>query len=208
MCGIAGIVYKNGAGATGDALLKMLHGCQHRGRDSTGLALYGPMREEQIILRVFLDADLCHESSQWSQRKSEILRVLAQHHFQTESESSQKAFMRVAGHFDSSDAEPDIQKLSYAVEDIAGVEIFSAGHSLEVIKDEGTADDLENRDAFRSHQVINLRVGQHAGAIRSRGLLTGMRNLIIDSEDPPLRERSVTFASRPQRATITPRSGR
>ena len=41
MCGIAGIVYKEAAGDVGRALLRMLGGCQHRGPDSTGLALYG-----------------------------------------------------------------------------------------------------------------------------------------------------------------------
>ncbi len=43
MCGIAGIMFK-GAGSnlsTGKALIDMLDGCQHRGPDSTGFALYG-----------------------------------------------------------------------------------------------------------------------------------------------------------------------
>ena len=42
MCGIAGIMYKGTEGVfdTGEALIRMLDGCQHRGPDSTGFALY------------------------------------------------------------------------------------------------------------------------------------------------------------------------
>ena len=41
MCGIAGIMYKGTEGVfdTGEALIRMLDGCQHRGPDSTGFAL-------------------------------------------------------------------------------------------------------------------------------------------------------------------------
>ena len=43
MCGIAGILYKHAQDGleTGKALIDMLDGCQHRGPDSTGFALYG-----------------------------------------------------------------------------------------------------------------------------------------------------------------------
>ena len=44
MCGIAGILYKGNQGDAdvGQSLVKMLTGCQHRGEDSTGFAIYGP----------------------------------------------------------------------------------------------------------------------------------------------------------------------
>ena len=56
MCGIAGIMFKNGAGTepTGRALIDMLDGCQHRGPDSTGFALYGDALEGELLLRFFL----------------------------------------------------------------------------------------------------------------------------------------------------------
>ena len=43
MCGIAGVLFKNpGLNAKlGETLIEMLDGCQHRGPDSTGFALYG-----------------------------------------------------------------------------------------------------------------------------------------------------------------------
>lgn len=56
MCGIAGIMFKNGAGTepTGRALIDMLDGCQHRGPDSTGFALYGDALDGELLLRFFV----------------------------------------------------------------------------------------------------------------------------------------------------------
>lgn len=139
MCGIAGIVFKQEPEPVGDALLKMLHGCQHRGPDSTGLAMYGPEGAD-LILRLFLNADLCHEPAVWPERFREVEHVLTTHGFTADSSWQQQAFGRIGGRF-----EGDIQKLSYAVEELRGVEIFSAGQSLEIIKDEGTAKDLESK---------------------------------------------------------------
>ena len=56
MCGIAGIMFKNGGGveSTGRALIDMLDGCQHRGPDSTGFALYGDAVDGELRLRFFV----------------------------------------------------------------------------------------------------------------------------------------------------------
>ena len=57
MCGIAGVMYQ-GVGQsfdTGEALIKMLDGCQHRGPDSTGFALYAPEKSGRLKMRFFLD---------------------------------------------------------------------------------------------------------------------------------------------------------
>ena len=42
MCGIAGIIYRNGGGqqAVGRDMTRMLQAMKHRGPDSTGFALY------------------------------------------------------------------------------------------------------------------------------------------------------------------------
>ena len=46
-------MFKNGRNdhETGVALIDMLDGCQHRGRDSTGFALYGEERRNELKLR-------------------------------------------------------------------------------------------------------------------------------------------------------------
>lgn len=140
MCGIAGIVYRDEPRKVGHDLLRMLHGCQHRGPDSTGLAMYGNEHGTDLILRLFLDADLSHDENSWPRRFDAVLTVLAQHNFTVHTTWRDRIYARVEGTFDG-----DIQALSYAVEELPGVEIFSAGHSLEIIKDEGTADDIEAR---------------------------------------------------------------
>ena len=143
MCGIAGVIFKRQPGNVGDALLEMLDGCRHRGPDSTGLAMYAPSPSaggEGLVLRLFLDADLCREPSLWDERARRIDRVLAENDYRIASTWRRGAFARRAGEFTG-----DIQRLSYAIEELPGVEVFSAGHTLEIIKDEGTARDLEAR---------------------------------------------------------------
>ena len=58
MCGIAGILFKSLAEGrnqtTGQALIDMLDGCQHRGPDSTGFALYGDAEDGRVRLRLFV----------------------------------------------------------------------------------------------------------------------------------------------------------
>src|SRR3954451_17482878 len=41
MCGIAGIIYKDGEHPIGNDMTQMLQSMKHRGPDSTGYALYG-----------------------------------------------------------------------------------------------------------------------------------------------------------------------
>ena len=142
MCGIAGVMFTDRAGKLGDALLKMLHGCQHRGPDSTGLAMYEEQPGDPLILRLFVDADLRHDQATWPRRFERVQQVLADHGFEASSTWQQGAHARISGTFCG-----DVQQLSYAVEELDGVEIFSAGHSLAIIKDEGTADDIEARFA-------------------------------------------------------------
>ena len=40
MCGIAGIIHRDGAANTGSEIARMLQSMKHRGPDSTGYALY------------------------------------------------------------------------------------------------------------------------------------------------------------------------
>jgi len=52
MCGIAGIMYRGNHATfeTGDALVRMLDACQHRGPDSTGFALYADPQADRLRL--------------------------------------------------------------------------------------------------------------------------------------------------------------
>ena len=59
MCGIAGIIYRNGNGehAVGHDMTAMLQSMKHRGPDSTGYALYGPATELVIMRYKLADAN-------------------------------------------------------------------------------------------------------------------------------------------------------
>ena len=59
MCGIAGVLFKHGGTglATGQALIDMLDGCQHRGPDSTGFALYEDAKPGELRLRFLVEEE-------------------------------------------------------------------------------------------------------------------------------------------------------
>jgi len=54
LCGIAGIMLKHGEGVIGEIVIKMLKELQHRGSDSTGVAIYNDIgiSEKQYILTI------------------------------------------------------------------------------------------------------------------------------------------------------------
>src|SRR5205085_5337540 len=59
MCGIAGIIYKNGNGAhrIGRDITSMLQAMKHRGPDSTGFALYHQPGQELVMRIKLADAN-------------------------------------------------------------------------------------------------------------------------------------------------------
>src|SRR3978361_1260656 len=77
MCGIAGIIYKNGDGAhrIGRDMTAMLQSMKHRGPDSTGFALYRPPSTD-LVLRIKLADGGDHEEFDYAdtmrRRRSEV----------------------------------------------------------------------------------------------------------------------------------------
>ena len=51
MCGIAGLIYRDGARNIGGEMTAMLQALKHRGPDSTGFAVYGEPGPNEYILR-------------------------------------------------------------------------------------------------------------------------------------------------------------
>src|ERR1700752_5300153 len=51
MCGIAGIIYKDGTHPVGAEMTRMLQSMKHRGPDSTGYALYGNGENGNLVMR-------------------------------------------------------------------------------------------------------------------------------------------------------------
>ena len=51
MCGIAGLIYRDGARNIGGEMTAMLQALKHRGPDSTGFAVYGEPGPNEYIMR-------------------------------------------------------------------------------------------------------------------------------------------------------------
>ncbi len=137
MCGIAGIMYRgvDQVFDTGDALIRMLDGCQHRGPDSTGFALYAPELSGRLKLRFFLDR--LNEGGGHGAIDA-IRHRLGELGAIVEEEAQVGDNYRVTVGFSG-----DVQKLSYEMERAA--KVISIGTSLEIVKDVGSAHEVDDR---------------------------------------------------------------
>jgi len=138
MCGIAGIMYRgvDQVFDTGDALIRMLDGCQHRGPDSTGFALYAPELSGRLKLRFLLDRS--SEGGNQQGAIDAIRRRLEELGAIIEEEAQVGDNYRVTVGFSG-----DVQKLSYEMEHAA--KVISIGTSLEIVKDVGSAHEVDER---------------------------------------------------------------
>lgn len=135
MCGIAGILFKKDTPHlnTGKALIDMLDGCQHRGPDSTGFALYEKSHSGQLRLRFFVG-----EGDQANQAIDRIRQALDKYDAAIVEQEVIGNNYRVIVDFSG-----NLQKFSYAIEHAA--KVISVGSSLEIVKDVGSAEDVDNR---------------------------------------------------------------
>ncbi len=135
MCGIAGIMFKTIAEGrnftTGQALVDMLDGCQHRGPDSTGFALYGDALKNQLRMRFFVGID-----AEADPAIAKIKDILADHGAEILEDEVIGINYRVVAGFSG-----NVQKLAYDLEHAA--KVISIGTSLEIVKDIGTAHDVD-----------------------------------------------------------------
>ena len=132
MCGIAGVLYKQaGSHEIGKTLINMLDGCQHRGPDSTGFALYGD-KKDLLQLRFIVPTD---EAARKKAIKN-IASLLAKHGATIDSEESIGCSYQIAVNFygDLLDFTKDIE---------VHAKLVSVGHSLDLIKDDGTAHEVD-----------------------------------------------------------------
>lgn len=139
MCGIAGILFKaEGADRlAGEALIAMLDGCQHRGPDSTGFALYGPTSPGQLRLRFIVGED-AEAATAIGRIKDALLKYDAAVISEESVGTNYRLSVAYAG---------DIKPFAYAMEHAA--KVVSIGSSLEIIKDVGSAHDVD--DSYNVH---------------------------------------------------------
>jgi glutamate synthase domain-containing protein 1 len=140
MCGIAGLIHRDGVGNIGAEMTAMLQSLRHRGPDSTGYAIYGTPGRNEFVMRfkVAEQEDTkkgfdIHE--QIKRRRAKVEDRLQQLGVTVidRDEVTEYAF-RYRIQFDG-----EMKKLADYVEDVEGTEILSMGNALELIKDLGDA---------------------------------------------------------------------
>lgn len=137
MCGIAGIMYRGeGDGLhVAKALIDMLDGCQHRGPDSTGFALYGQAAKGELKLRFFVG-----QGDEAIAAVERIQKTLAEQHASIIEDEHIGDNYRVVVQFSG-----DVRKFAYAMEQAA--KVISIGESLDIVKDVGKAHEVDERYA-------------------------------------------------------------
>ena len=136
MCGIAGVLLKKGSHnniTVGQALIDMLDGCQHRGPDSTGFALYDDYAADDLHLRFFVG-----EGEKATNTIALIKQTLSEQGASILKDEIIEDNYRVVVNYDG-----DVRQFAYAMENAA--KLFSIGSSLDIIKDVGGAHDVDER---------------------------------------------------------------
>ncbi len=151
MCGIAGVLYKHqGSHDIGKTLINMLDGCQHRGPDSTGFALYGD-EKEQLQLRFIVPTD---EAARQKAIEN-IGTLLAKHGASIDTEQSVACSYQIGVNFDG-----NLLDLTKDFEEHA--KLVSVGHTLDIIKDDGTAKEVDQTykvsDFIGTHGIGHVRL--------------------------------------------------
>jgi len=161
MCGIAGIISRDGDRQIGSEMTAMLQSMKHRGPDSTGYALYGPVSEDWVMRVKLADANTVRDydfAARLRNDKEEIERRLGQLGATVHSASHATGYAcEVRFAYDG-----DLKALADRVEDVKGAEVLSLGHSLQIIKDLGDAETVSEQyrlGSFRgSHAIGHVRM--------------------------------------------------
>jgi methylamine---glutamate N-methyltransferase subunit A len=158
MCGIAGIIYRNGGGEhrVGRDMTAMLQAMKHRGPDSTGYALYRP-ESEGYVMHVKLSESNGHQdfdlADRLNRQRADIegrMKSSGATISSIDATTSQHA-MSVSFGFDG-----DLKQLADYIEDVRDTEVLSLGRSLEIVKDLGDA------ETVASDYKLDSFVGTHA----------------------------------------------
>jgi len=139
MCGIAGIISRDGERRIGVEMTRMLQSMKHRGPDSTGYALYGPPSDDWIMRVKLADANTPRDfdfNARMRANRNEIERRLRQLGATVQAiEDARDYALEARFAYDG-----DLKVLADRVEDVPGAEVLSLGHSLQIVKDLGDAE--------------------------------------------------------------------
>ncbi|MDE0408291.1 MAG: glutamine amidotransferase, partial [Alphaproteobacteria bacterium] len=163
MCGIAGLIYRDGARNIGGEMTAMLQALKHRGPDSTGFAVYGEPGPNEYIMRfkVAEQEDLGRGTRirrAIAERKAAVdglLEELGVAVLNRDGPTEYASRYRIA--YDG-----DMKDLADQMEEIEGTEILSIGNALELIKDLGDAADVSGaydlREFRGTHGIGHTRM--------------------------------------------------
>lgn len=163
MCGIAGIIYRDGSThAIGNEMTRMLQSMKHRGPDSTGYALYGTPENGGLVMRYKLaDANTPrgfeYENRLRRHRAIVESRLKALGARINEVEEETPYAFRMTFDFDG-----ELKTLADFIEDIPDAEVLSLGRSLEIVKDLGDAETVHDQyglaDFTGTHGIGHVRM--------------------------------------------------
>ncbi len=140
MCGIAGLIHRGNTGDIGREMTAMLQSLKHRGPDSTGFALYGSPKDDELVMRFKvaeqedmnkgfdIHGQVKERRKIVNERLGEMGATICDQQVATE-----YAYRYQIKH------DGDRRKLADYIEDVEGAEILSLGRGLELVKDLGDA---------------------------------------------------------------------
>lgn len=140
MCGIAGLIHRDGVGNIGREMTDMLQALKHRGPDSTGFALYGQPGRNEFVMRFKV-------AEQEDMTKGFDIHQMVKDRRALVDERLKSLGVKVIGQDDATEYayryriqyDGDMKKLADYIEDVEGAEVLSMGNALELIKDLGDA---------------------------------------------------------------------
>jgi glutamate synthase domain-containing protein 1 len=163
VCGIAGIIYRDGAQPhpVGRDMTRMLQSMKHRGPDSTGYALYGPSNGGLVMRYTLADANDARDfdfADRLRRSQHDVLARLGTLGARVTgvAEETEYAY-RVTLDYDG-----ELKALADYVEDVSGCEVLSLGSALEIIKDLGDAESVATQyhldDFAGTHAIGHVRM--------------------------------------------------
>jgi methylamine---glutamate N-methyltransferase subunit A len=165
MCGIAGVIYRDGAAtshALGQEMTTMLQSMKHRGPDSTGFALFQPPSERWRMQIKLADANTSRDfgfDRRLSFRQGQVEDQLALAGVEVDSIEAATPYALTT----TFDYDGELKELADRIESVSpDVEVLSLGHSLTIVKDLGDAEAVADRyglaDFAGTHAIGHVRM--------------------------------------------------
>ena len=162
MCGIAGIIYRDGAHEIGRDMTRMLQSMKHRGPDSTGYALYGPPNGQLVMRYTLADANTPRDfdfEERLVRHQAQVLERLRSLGARLDDVEQETPYAyRVTFELPNG----NLKEVADRIEDIPDAEVLSIGNSLEIVKDLGDAESVADQyglDDFNgTHAIGHVRM--------------------------------------------------